>query len=110
LPEVRRLVFADEWTRAQDLINQNMLGNPVGQLAYQTVGNLRLAVPGMNEVTEYYRQLDLTTATTSTSFVAGGVRHRRETFVSAPDQVIVMRLSADVPGSVSFTAEFDSAQ
>ncbi|WP_454853531.1 glycoside hydrolase family 95 protein [Promicromonospora soli] len=110
LPEVRRLVFADRWVEAQDLINQNMLSNPVGQLAYQTVGNLRLTAEGTSGATEYYRQLDLTTATALTSFVVEGVRHRRETFVSAPDQVVVMRLTADAPGAVSFTATFDSAQ
>lgn len=110
LPEVRRLVFEDRWTEAQDLINEHMLSNPVGQLAYQTVGNLRLTAEGTSGATEYYRQLDLTTATALTSFVAGGVRYRRETFVSSPDQVIVMRLTADAPGSISFTAAFDSAQ
>nr|WP_199701839.1 glycoside hydrolase N-terminal domain-containing protein [Jiangella rhizosphaerae] len=110
LPEVRRLVFADQWVQAQNLINQNMLGNPVGQLAYQTAGNLRLTVPGMSGATQYHRQLDLTTATALTSFVVGGVTYRRETFVSAPDQVVVMRLTADAPGSISFTAAFDSAQ
>ncbi|BCJ62388.1 hypothetical protein Jiend_58100 [Micromonospora endophytica] len=45
LAEIRRLVFANQWTQAQNLVNQNMLGNPVGQLAYQTVGNLRLTFP-----------------------------------------------------------------
>jgi alpha-L-fucosidase 2 len=110
LPEVRRLVFEDRWVEAQDLINEHMLSNPVGQLAYQTVGNLRLTAEGTSGATEYYRQLDLTTATALTSFVAGGVRYRRETFVSSPDQVVVMRLTADAPGSVSFTAAFDSAQ
>lgn len=110
LPEVRRLVFEDRWAEAQDLINEHMLSNPVGQLAYQTVGNLRLTADGTSGATEYYRQLDLTTATALTSFVAGGVRYRRETFVSSPDQVVVMRLTADAPGSVSFTAAFDSAQ
>jgi alpha-L-fucosidase 2 len=110
LPEVRRLVFEDRWVEAQDLINAHMLSNPVGQLAYQTVGNLRLTAEGTSGATEYHRQLDLTTATALTSFVAGGVRHRREAFVSSPDQVVVMRLTADAPGSVSFTAAFDSAQ
>jgi alpha-L-fucosidase 2 len=110
LPEVRRLVFEDRWVEAQDLINAHMLSNPVGQLAYQTVGNLRLTAEGTSGATEYHRQLDLTTATALTSFVAGGVRHRREAFVSSPDQVVVMRLTADAPGSISFTAAFDSAQ
>jgi alpha-L-fucosidase 2 len=110
LPEVRRLVFEDRWVEAQDLVNQHMLSRPVGQLAYQTVGNLRLTTDGTSGATEYHRQLDLTTATALTSFVVGGVHYRRETFVSSPDQVVVMRLTADAPGSISFTAAFDSPQ
>ncbi|MEV0155892.1 glycoside hydrolase family 95 protein [Micromonospora sp. NPDC050686] len=110
LAEIRRLVFANQWTQAQDLINQNMLGNPVGQLAYQTVGNLRLAFPAPGSTSQYNRQLDLTTATTSVSYVANGVRYEREVFASAPDQVIAMRLTADRANSISFTATFDSPQ
>ncbi|RIV39144.1 glycoside hydrolase family 95 protein [Micromonospora radicis] len=109
LPEIRRLVFANQWTQAQNLINQNMLGNPVGQLAYQTVGNLRLTFPS-GTASQYNRQLDLTTAITSVSYVLNGVRYQREVFASAPDQVIAMRLTADRTGSISFTATFDSPQ
>src|SRR5687768_17099065 len=39
LAEIRRLVFANQWSQAQGLVDQNMLGRPGGQLAYQTVGN-----------------------------------------------------------------------
>ncbi|GIJ80716.1 alpha-L-fucosidase 2 [Micromonospora phaseoli] len=109
LPEIRRLVFANQWTQAQNLINQNMLGNPGGQLAYQTVGNLRMAFPS-GSASQYHRQLDLTTATTTVSYVMNGVRYHRETFASAPDQIIAMRLTADRTGSISFTATFDSPQ
>ncbi len=110
LAEIRRLVFANQWTQAQNLINQNMLGNPVGQLAYQTVGNLRLSFPTSGGASQYNRHLDLTTATTSVSYVMNGVRYQRETFASAPDQVIAMRLTADRTGSITFTATFDSPQ
>ncbi|MDG4757350.1 glycoside hydrolase family 95 protein [Micromonospora sp. WMMD710] len=110
LAEIRRLVFANQWTQAQDLINQTMLGNPVGQLAYQTVGNLRLTFPTSGAASQYSRQLDLTTATTSVTYVMNGVRYQREVFASAPDQVIAMRLTADRTGSITFTATFDSPQ
>src|SRR5918994_1820222 len=69
LAEIRRRVFADQWTQAQDLINQTMLGNPAGQMAYQPVGNLRLAFGGGSGAAQYNRTLDLTTATATTSFV-----------------------------------------
>ncbi|WP_327045491.1 glycoside hydrolase N-terminal domain-containing protein [Microbispora sp. NBC_01189] len=110
LAEIRRLVFEDQWSQAQTLIDQAMLGNPVGQLAYQTAGNIRLTFPGTTGFTEYDRQLDLTTATTSVNYSLNGVRYKREVFASAPDQVIVIRLTADKPGSITFSATFDSPQ
>ncbi|MFY1623287.1 glycosyl hydrolase family 95 catalytic domain-containing protein [Micromonospora sp. WMMD735] len=110
LAEIRRRVFADQWTSAQDLINQTMMGNPGGQLAYQTVGNLRLAFGSASGASQYVRTLDLTTATVTTTYVLGGVRHQREVFASAPDQVIVVRLTTDRANAITFSATFDSPQ
>ncbi|WP_349877536.1 glycoside hydrolase N-terminal domain-containing protein [Micromonospora sp. HUAS YX12] len=110
LAEIRRRVFADQWTSAQDLINQTMMGSPGGQLAYQTVGNLRLAFGSASGATQYNRTLDLTTATVTTTYVLNGVRHQREVFASAPDQVIVLRLTADRANAITFSATFDSPQ
>lgn len=84
LPEIRRLVFADQWEAAQRLVDQAFLGKPAGQLAYQPVGNLRLTYATPGAVSEYRRDLDLETATSSASYVADGVRYRREVLASAP--------------------------
>ncbi|HEV8556137.1 MAG TPA: RICIN domain-containing protein, partial [Actinophytocola sp.] len=89
---------------------QTMLGNPAGELAYQPAGDLRLTLPGAGGVSGYQRWLDLTTATTVVTYVANNVRFRREVIASAPDQVIALRLTAETPGSVSFTASFTSPQ
>ncbi|MBF9133771.1 glycoside hydrolase N-terminal domain-containing protein [Plantactinospora sp. S1510] len=110
LAEIRRRVFADQWSQAQDLINQTMMGSPGGQLAYQPVGNLRLAFGSASGSSQYNRTLDLTTATVTTTYVLNGVRHQREVFASAPDQVIVIRLTADRANSITFSATFDSPQ
>jgi alpha-L-fucosidase 2 len=110
LAEIRRLVFENRWAEAQRLVDQAMLGRPVGQLAYQPVGNLRLAFPGLGAATEYRRELDLDTATATVEFVAGETRYRREVIASAVDQVIALRLTASRPGAISFTAKFDSPQ
>ncbi len=110
LAEIRRLVFADQWTQAQSLIDQTMLGNPGGQMAYQPVGDLRLALPAAGSVSGYQRWLDLTTATSVVTYVANNVRHRREVIASAPDQVIAIRLTAETAGSISFAASFTTPQ
>lgn len=110
LPQIRQLVFQNQWSQAQSLIDQNMLGNPSAQLAYQPVGNLRLTFGSATGVSEYNRWLDLTTATTTVTYLQNGVRYQREVLASAPDQVIALRLTADRPGSITFSATFDSPQ
>ncbi|MGW2502915.1 glycoside hydrolase family 95 protein [Streptomyces sp. NPDC001588] len=110
LPEIQRRVFAGEWNSAQDLINSTFMGNPVGELMYQTVGNLRLTFPDTGEVSSYRRELDLDTAVATTTYARNGVAYRREVFASHADQVIVVRLTAGTPGVLSLTAAFDSPQ
>ena len=110
LPEIRRLVFADQWNEAQRLVDAHFLGIPAPELQYQTVGNLTLKSAVPDAVSNYRRELDLTTAITRTEYTANGVRYVREVFASVPDQIIVLRLTADKPGQVSFTATYDSPQ
>ncbi|MEV4115727.1 glycoside hydrolase family 95 protein [Nonomuraea sp. NPDC049695] len=110
LPQIRQWVWEDKWQAAQNLADQKFLGKPSEQAAYQVLGDLALTYPGSAEFTEYRRELDLTRAVSTVTFVRDGVRHTREAFASNPDQVIVVRHTADKPGSVSFQATFSSPQ
>ncbi len=103
LPEVRRLVNEGKYRDAAKLIGAKVMARPLGQMPYQTVGDLNLSFP-TKEFSDYRRELDLDTATTTTSYTSEGVRYTREVFASAPDNVIVVRLSADRPGAISFSA------
>ncbi len=110
LPEIRRLIFADKWKDAQVLIDKKFIGTPAPELQYQTVGNLKLTFPDFEAVSEYRRDLDLDTAMARVHYVADGVHFTRECFASAPAGLLVLHLTADKPGQVSFSAAFDSPQ
>ncbi|MET7392896.1 glycoside hydrolase N-terminal domain-containing protein [Dactylosporangium sp. NPDC005572] len=111
LAQIRQLVFTNQWSQAQSLVDQNLLGIPSAQLAYQIMGNLRLTFAGGTAgVSEYSRFLDLTTAVAGVSYLQNGTRFRREVLASAPDQVIAVRLTADRSGAITFSARFDSPQ
>jgi len=56
----------------------------------------------------YHRELDLDTARAKMKSSVGDVEFTREHFVFNPEQVIVTRLCASKPGSLSFTVYFDS--
>lgn len=110
LPEIRSLVFEGNWKEAHALTDEAFMGVPVLQSPYQTVGDLLLSFPAREICSDYRRELDLETAIALTSYEANGVRHHRNLFASAADQVIVLRLAADLPASVSFSMKFESEQ
>lgn len=108
LPEIRRLIFEGKANEAGKLAKEKAISDPVRQLPYQPFGDLRLNFPGHENVTEYRRELDLDTAIATVSYKVGAVTFKREVFASYPDRVIVVRLTADKPGQVSFTLRMDS--
>ncbi len=106
LPEVRKLVFAGEYAKATELVNAKVMAKPVRQMSYQSVGDLRLSFPNIAGASDYRRELDLDGAIATTRFTSNGVTHVREIFASAPDNVLVLRLSADQPRSVDLDVTF----
>jgi len=104
LPKVRQLVNEAKYREAARLISEKVMAKPLGQMPYQTVGDLLLSFGGTTNTASYQRELDLDTAIASVAYTTEGVRYTREVFASAPDQVIVVRLASDQPGRISFTA------
>lgn len=107
LPEVRRLIFEGKYKEAHDIINQKFISKISNGMPYQTMGNLRLVFPGHEEYSDYYRELDIEKALVSSRYNLNGVRYETCVFSSFPDQILIVRLTADKPGSVSFTAALD---
>nr|WP_274705112.1 glycoside hydrolase N-terminal domain-containing protein [Sphingomonas sp. H160509] len=102
LPEVRRLVFAGRLREAQALANAKLMGKPLSQMSYQTLGDLFISLPTItaDSVRDYERALDLDTAVATTGFAAGTVRHERSVFACPVHQVIAVRLVASKAGSL----------
>ncbi|WP_428819168.1 glycoside hydrolase family 95 protein [Microbulbifer sp. MCCC 1A16149] len=82
-----------------------VLGNKITAYGnYQSFGDLVLAFPAADSVSDYRRSLDLSNATARVSYRADGVHFSREYLASYPDEVIAVHLSADRPGSINFSA------
>lgn len=107
LPEIRRLVFAGRLAEAEALFERSMMARVWEQAKFQPLGDLRVTVPEHALVADYRRELDLDTAVATTSYRFGDVRVRREAFVSAVDDVVVVHLSADRPGALALFATLD---
>jgi alpha-L-fucosidase 2 len=114
LPRLRELLFADNYAEAEALVQRVMTIPPDPRYgAYEPLGELRLAfdLPA-GEPANYRRSLDLDKAVAETTFTLGGVTYVRQVFASAPAQLLVVRLTANRPGSitlrVSLTREQDA--
>ncbi len=117
LPEIRRLLFAGEYRKAEQLVYQTFVcggaGSNHGQGAnapygaYQLFGRLHLKHRGISpEVTDYVRSLDIDSATAETRFRSGGVLYTRRYYTSFADDVAVVELTASRNGTLSFDMEW----
>jgi len=114
LPEIRRLVFERKYREAQKVFYQAHLTQPGHHQMYQTLGNLRIRFGGFGDLTDhgselsdYRRELDLDSGIVRIAYRIGQVRYVREVFCSPVDQLIVVRITADRKGRISFTAALD---
>ncbi len=76
--------------------------------SYLPLGDLMLKFGDSNEILGYTRSLDIANAIATVTYISGGVRYKREVFASAPDNILVIKISSDTPGSISFTMGFES--
>jgi len=108
IARARQLIFEGNYTEAQRIISSEVMSPRISPRSYQTLGDLRLEFTGGDgDASAYARELDLDTAIATTAFTKDGVRIVREAFSSPVDQVLVVRLTADKPGGISFNASLD---
>lgn len=88
--------------------DENPPASPRYQADYQPFGDLWLTFKNQTNVTNYRRELDLTTALSRVTYQADGVSFTREYLVSAPAQVMAIHLTASQPGQLSFDATLTS--
>jgi len=105
LPEVRNLVFEGKYKEA-DQASKKMQG-PFTQ-SYLPMADLSLEFAHGDLAGKYFRELNLSNAIVTTRFQIAGVEYTSEIFSSFPDQVIVVRISANKPGKVGFIATLQS--
>lgn len=108
LPEIRELLLSGRLKEAQQLASLALPGLPETQRHYVPLGDLDLQFDDSEDkATEYERELDLEHGVVRVRYSIGGIHYSREMFASFPDQLLVIRLTADRAGSISFKARFN---
>ena len=107
LEQIRQALWEGRRSDAQALCDEYISSKSAHGMPYQTAGSLMLDFDGMADFTDYYRELDIDKAVALMRFKANGIEYTRESFVSFPDQVIVIRLTASAKGALTFKARYD---
>ncbi len=100
IPLIRQLLFEGKYQEAQQLADTRVKSLNDG-MPYQPAGSLFIEFPGHSGFTDYYRELNIEDAVAAVSYEVGGIKYKREVFASFPGQAIIVRLTADKPGSLS---------
>lgn len=110
LQEVSRLIFAGENAAAQAYGVKHLVATPTSFRSYEPLGDLWLDFGGLDSFSGYRRDLHLADGVARVSFSRGDATIRREAFVSAPDDVLVVRVMTDRPGTLDFKAGLTRAR
>ena len=101
------LVMEGKNREAQEEIEQHF--EALWSQVYLALGDISLTMEHEGDIGGYRRALDMSTGVHWVEYEAEGVRFTRETFVSAPDQALVMRLTADRAGALNFCVHLTPA-
>lgn len=102
LAEVRRLLFEGRNAEAQAYGAAHMTAAPTSFRSYEPLADLWLDFGKEETVMSYRRELVLQDGMARVSFRQGEATITREAFISAPDNVLALRVSTDKPGTLAF--------
>ena len=110
LAEIRLALEKRDYNRAKELAEQHLIGPKTSQYGtYLSFGDIFIEFSQqgttLSQVTDYQRQLNISKALATTSYVYKGTRFERETFASFPDDLLVQRFTKEGSETLDFTIE-----
>lgn len=106
--QLRKLFFDGKLSEGNRIAGDNLHGNQTSFGTHLPIGDLKMQfIYPEGKVTGYRRSLSLDEAVSSVSFNSGGVNYKREYFATNPDNVLVLRLTADKQKSITMNMGLD---
>ena len=106
--QLRKLFFEGKLSEGNRIAGDNLHGNQTSFGTHLPIGDLKMQfIYHEGKVTDYRRSLSLDEAVSSVSFNSGGVNYKREYFATNPDNVLVLRLTADKQKSITMNMGLD---
>lgn len=110
LAEIRQALEKRDYNTAKELAEQHLVGPKTSQYGtYLSFGDIHIEFSNQGttlyQVTDYQRQLNISKALATTSYVYNETRFEREAFASFPDDLLVQRFTKEGLETLDFTIE-----
>lgn len=105
IPAIREALQNENYKLAEEL-NKKVQGK--NSESYAPLGTLEINNSEKGKAVNYHRELDLSNAISKVSYEMAGIKYTREYFVSAPDKVMIIKLTADQKGALNFDISLKS--
>ncbi|MDQ6471300.1 glycoside hydrolase family 95 protein [Flavobacterium sp. LHD-80] len=105
IPAIREALKNENYKLAEEL-NKKVQGK--NSESYAPLGILEINNSEKGKAVNYHRELDLSNAISKVSYEMAGIKYTREYFVSAPDQIMIIKLTADQKGALNFDINLKS--
>src|SRR6187402_658924 len=99
IPAIREALKNEDYKLAEEL-NKKVQGK--NSESYQPLGTMEINNFHTGKTSNYRRELDISNAVSKVSYEIDGVKYTREYFVSAPDQIMVIKLTSSKKGALNF--------
>jgi alpha-L-fucosidase 2 len=100
---LQQLVLDGKIAEARAFGLKTLTQSPTSYRSYEPLADLRIRLEHGDQAEGYKRTLDLETGLSCVTYQVNGVRYQREAFISARDDCMVIRLSADKPAQLNVT-------
>jgi alpha-L-fucosidase 2 len=100
LEAVRKALFSENYKLAQELVKKIQ-----GKFSdsFAPLGNLKIAFDHSDSISDYRRELSISTGIATVNYSSDNKQYHREYFVSNPDRIAVILLNGKSPASLNFT-------
>ena len=110
LEEVRRLIKEGNIPEAERIAFDKLQGVTPNMRRYMPLGDLHIDLELSGRARNYNRRLDIGNAVADVTFTVNDVLYRKEYFISAPDEVMAVRISCAERGMINLSAYIDGRE
>lgn len=103
----QQMILQGDLAGAHDFGLKNLTASPTSFRSFEPFGDLFINFSDQDDVTDYRRQLDMSTGLSTVRYTTGGREIVRQSFISAVDNALCIRISTNSDEKINCAVSFE---